>query len=125
MHITVLELLATGMGAIALAPYLRHAQRIRLQSDALATPFVLARHGAHSPTLMLAHHQLLQDDRYLAVAANADIQHLDGDSNAFSDSVSRALWERFRLLCRAANIQPVRVQVPEHALALLRSGSWE
>ena len=120
MHITVLELLATGMGAIALAPYLRHAQRIRLQSDALATPFVLSRHGAHSPTLMLAHHQLLQDDRYLAVAANADIQHLDGDSNAFSDSVSRALWERFRLLCRAANIQPVRVQVPEHALALLR-----
>ena len=120
MHITVLELLATGIGAIALAPYLRHAQRIRLQSDALATPFVLSRHGAHSPTLMLAHHQLLQDDRYLAVAANADIQHLDGDSNAFSDSVSRALWERFRLLCRAANIQPVRVQVPEHALALLR-----
>jgi hypothetical protein len=120
LHITVLELLATGLGAIVLAPYLRHAQRIRLQSDALATPFVLSRHGAHSAMLMLAHHRLLQDDRYAAVAANADIQHLDGDSNAFSDSVSRGLWQRFLLLCRAANIQPVRVQVPQHALELLR-----
>ena len=119
LHITVLELLATGLGAIVLAPYLRHAQRIRLQSDALATPFVLSRHGAHSTMLMLAHHQLLQDDRYAAVAANADIQHLDGDSNPFSDSVSRGLWQRFLLLCRAANIQPVRVQVPQHALELL------
>ena len=120
LHITVLELLATGLGMIVLAPYLSHAQRIILQSDALATPFVLSRHGAHSPMLMLAHHHLLRDDRYAAVAANADIQHLDGDSNPFADSVSRALWQRFQLLCRAANIQPVQVPVPQHALALLR-----
>ena len=55
-------------GAITLAPYLRHAQRIRLQSDALATPFVLSRHRAHSPMLQLAHHKLLQDAEYAAVA---------------------------------------------------------
>jgi hypothetical protein len=120
LHITVLELLATGLGAIALAPYLRHAERIVLQSDALATPFVLSRHSAHSPTLMLAHHQLLQNDQYVAVTENADIQHLDGDSNPFADSVSRALWQRFALLCRAANIQPVEVRMPQHALDLLR-----
>ena len=120
LHITVLELLASGVGAITLAPYLRHAQRIRLQSDALATPFVLSRQRARSPMLQYAHHQLLQDPRYKAVADNADIQHLDGDSNPFSDSVSRALWPRFQLLCRAAGIQPVHVPVPAHARALLQ-----
>ena len=120
LHITVLELLASGLGAITLAPYLRHAQRIRLQSDALATPFVLSRHSARSAMLQLAHHELLQDASYSAVAANADVQHLDGDNNPFSDSVSRALWPRFQLLCRAANIRPVQVPVPAHALALLR-----
>ena len=120
LHITVLELLASGLGAITLAPYLRHAQRIRLQSDALATPFVLSRHRAHSPMLQLAHHRLLQDDEYAAVASNAEIQHLGGDMNPFSDAVSRNLQDRFRLLCRAANIQPVRVQVPERAHNLLR-----
>jgi hypothetical protein len=85
LHITVLELLASGVGAIT-----------------------------------LAHHQLLKDPRYEAVADNAEIQHLDGDDNPFSDSVSRALWPRFQLLCRAANIQPVHVPVPARALALLR-----
>jgi hypothetical protein len=88
LHITVLELLASGLGAITLAPYLRHAQRIRLQSDALATPFVLSRHRARSPMLQFAHHELLKDQHYRAVATNADIQHLDGDDNPFSDSVS-------------------------------------
>ena len=119
LHITVLELLATGLGAITLAPYLKHAQRVRLQSDALATPFVLSRHRAHSPTLMLAHHELLQDDRYVSVAANAEVQHLGGDMNPYSDSVSRALWQRFQLLCRASNIQPVQVRVPQRAHDLL------
>jgi hypothetical protein len=120
LHITVLELLASGLGSITLAPYLRHAQRIRLQSDALATPFVLSRHRAHSPMLQLAHHRLLQDDEYAAVALNAEIQHLGGDMNPFSDAVSRNLMDRFRLLCRAANVQPVQVQVPKRALDLLR-----
>ena len=59
---------SSGLGAITLAPYLRHAQRIRLQSDALAPPFVLSRHRAHSPMLQLAHHKLLQDAEYAAVA---------------------------------------------------------
>ena len=120
LHITVLELLATGLGAITLAPYLMHARRVRLQSDALATPFVLSRHRAHSPTLMIAHHALLQDDQYLAVAANAEVQHIGGDMNPYSDSVSRALWQRFQLLCRASNIQPVQIQVPQRAHDLLR-----
>jgi hypothetical protein len=57
--------------------------------------------------LQLAHHRLLQDDEYAAVASNAEIQHLGGDMNPFSDAVSRNLQDRFRLLCRAANIQPV------------------
>ena len=53
------------------------------------------------------------------MASNAEIQHLGGDMNPFSDAVSRNLQDRFRLLCRAANIQPVRVQVPERAHNLL------
>jgi hypothetical protein len=58
---------------------------------AVATPFVLSRHRAHSPMLQLAHHRLLQDDEYAAVASNAEIQHLGGDMNPFSDAVSRNL----------------------------------
>ena len=119
LHITVLELLATGVGAITLAPYLKHAQRVRLQSDALATPFVLSRHRPRSTMLQFAHHALLDDYHYQTVTANAEIQHLAGDCNPFSDSVSRALWPRFQLLCRAANVQPVHVPIPAHAIALL------
>ena len=70
--------------------------------------------------LQFAHHALLQDAHYQAVAANAEIQHLDGDDNPFSDSVSRALWPRFQLLCRAVNIRPMHVPVPAHAIALLQ-----
>ena len=121
LHITVLELCATCVGAIVFAPYLAHARRIRLQSDALATPFVLSRHRAHSPMLSLAHHLFLRNKRYNDVAAVADVQHIGGDTNVFGDAVSRNLLERFRLLCRAANIRPLRIQVPEAALDILHT----
>ena len=121
LHITVLELCATCVGAIVFAPYLAHARRVRLQSDALATPFVLSRHRAHSPMLSLAHHLFLRNKRYNDVAAVADVQHIGGDTNVFGDAVSRNLLERFRLLCRAANIRPLQIQVPEAALDILHT----
>eukprot|EP00965_Chrysotila_dentata_P132699 4387905-Pleurochrysis_carterae.AAC.1 len=51
LHITALELLATGFNAIAFAEYFANAWDVVLMSDALATPWVLARKKARSDDL--------------------------------------------------------------------------
>ena len=120
LHITVLELLATGINAIVFAPYFRGAERVTLLSDALATPYALTRQTERSPMLMLAHHALLADAQFQEVAEVATCGHLAGDSNPYADAVSRAEWRRFRQLCRAAGIRPMELPVPPHVHALMR-----
>ena len=120
LHITVLELLATGINAIVHEPYLEGAGAITLLSDALATPYALTRQSERSPMLVMAHHALLADPQFAAVAEVADCGHLSGDCNPFSDAVSRAEWRRFFALCRAAGVRPREVAVPERVHLLLR-----
>jgi hypothetical protein len=84
-----------------------------MQSDALATPFVLTKHKTRSLNMATAHHLLLQQERYRNVARCASISHLFGDSNPFSDAVSRSLWKRFFALCSAMKVTPVEVQAPQ------------
>ena len=112
LHITVLEMLATCGSAMAFRAYLSSASHVLLQADGLATPYVLSRHTAKSAMLEMVHHLQLRDRDYMEVAAKADIVHLNGDANVFSDAVSRALWARFFALCRAVNVRPMRVATP-------------
>ena len=94
MHITVLELLATGLNAIVFADHFRGAERVVLLSDALATPYALTQHSQHSTALMIAHQALLADALFTETAELAECAHLSGDCNAFSDAVSRGEWLR-------------------------------
>eukprot|EP00965_Chrysotila_dentata_P178526 5896083-Pleurochrysis_carterae.AAC.1 len=48
LHISALELLATGFNAIAFADHLSPSWRVVFLSDALATPYVLVREHPRS-----------------------------------------------------------------------------
>lgn len=117
----MLELLATGGSALAFCSYLRASANVLLQSDGLATPYVLSRHRGRSPMLSAAHYALLRLDAFNEVAQKARITHLDGDSNVFGDAVSRSLWPRFFALCRAISVRPVQVQAPPQLVDLIET----
>ena len=112
LHITALEMLATGGSTMAFRQHAASAERILLQSDSLATPSVLAAQKSKSAALALIHSALLDDPAYTDIAERALIAHLDGDSNPFADYVSRSLWERFFALCRAVGVRPVWLPAP-------------
>jgi hypothetical protein len=119
LHITVLELLATGGSAMRFRAHVVGARRVLLQSDSLATAFVLSRHKSRSDALALAHHELLGDADYVAVAEQADIAHLGGDKNVFADAISRAEWSRFFALCRAIGVRPVNLRPPPRLVPMI------
>ena len=96
LHISVLELLATGFSTIIFTPLLPPgAKRLTHGADATATVTTLTRETESSEILMLTHHALLQCDQFKALAPRADLGHLRGDSNLGADAVSRALWDTF------------------------------
>lgn len=109
LHITVFELLATGGSAMTFESFIAHADRKLYLADALATPFVLARHKGRSDMLTMAHHELLAQPQYTNAMEHAVIDHFAGDCNVFSDAVSRSLWKRFELLCQSLVVQPKQV----------------
>lgn len=119
LHITVLEMLATGGSAMAFHRHLLGADQIVLQSDALATPYILSRHKAKSEMLALTHHALLANPTFADVAQRAMIAHLSGDCNPFADAISRALWERFYALCRVISVRPVEVAPPPALIKII------
>ena len=121
MHITVLELLATGLNAIVFASHFRGAQRVVLLSDALATPYALTQHSQHSTALMITHQALLADALFAETAELAECAHLSGDCNAFSDAVSRGEWPRFMDLCRSVGVTAMQLPVPPRVIALVSS----
>lgn len=121
LHITVLELLATGFNAIVFAPILQRQRQVVLLSDALATPFTLTRQSARSPMLSFAHQQLLSNESFNAVAAVSKCGHLAGDSNVASDACSRWNMEVLSQVCAQWGISAERVTVPEEAVAIFDS----
>jgi len=68
LHITTLEFLTTGFGAMTFGPFLPPGARIVLRTDALVTPHVLTRESQKSETLAFAHHRLLQAPAFAEVA---------------------------------------------------------
>jgi hypothetical protein len=118
LHITVLELLATGGSALAFATHL-YTPVVHLQSDALATPYVLTKHKTRSTNLALAHDLLLAQPAYRQVARSALIAHLFGDCNVMSDAVSRSLWKRFFALCGAMRVTPIEIATPTALVTII------
>lgn len=118
LHITALELLATGINAITFSDQLSHHRHVRLLSDALATPYVLTRHRARSPVLAYIHRALLRDPSFSALAEVAEIAHVWGDANCAADYASRLKTEELAQLCERLGVRMVRVQPPAAAMNL-------
>ena len=121
LHITVLELLATGGSAMAFEPHTRLAHDVVLQSDALATPCVLSRHKTRSPNLAMAHHLLLRERPFRDMSGRASIGHLFGHGNPFSDAISRSLWRRFHALCGSIGVRPVLIETPPPLITIIET----
>ena len=119
LHITALELLATGVNAIVFEPYLRECRRITLLSDALATPFILSRHRARSSALSAIHRDLLSSHAFQRVAERAEIAHFAGISNVAADACSRWNMPVLRQLCVQIGVTPTRVEIPPEALRIV------
>ena len=118
LHITALELLATGLNAIIFAPYLEQQRRVLLMSDALCAPYVLQKH-ARSPALGNIHRRLMDNVSFNKVAERAQCVHCSGDANLAADCASRYKVELLRVLCRHLGVRMVRVEVPPAATQLL------
>jgi hypothetical protein len=119
LHITVLELLATGFSMILFAPYLTRFQRVVFLSDALATPYTLARHTERSEMLTLAHHLVMRHPAYATLEGIAEVAHLSGEHNPLADCVSRGFDQRFSQLCAQLRVKPILVEVTGEVLAML------
>lgn len=119
LHITTLEFLATGFGAMTFGPFLPPGARIILRTDALVTPHVLTRESQKSETLAFAHHRLLQAPAFAEVAMVAEVTHGFGETMALDDAVSRSLWPRFRALCAALRVRPTRLVLSDDCSRIL------
>eukprot|EP00965_Chrysotila_dentata_P157058 5188430-Pleurochrysis_carterae.AAC.1 len=119
LHITSLELLATGFNAMAFATYLVGSWDVVLMSDALATPRVLVRKRARSDSMHAVLQSLLADETYAKVAENARVAHLNGDCNSMADAVSRGEWPRFHDLCAQLHLRATPVSLPLQCVAIL------
>jgi hypothetical protein len=120
LHITALELLATGINAITFAPYIAGCRRAVLLSDALATPFTLTRHNAKSPALAGIHRDLLALPEFASVAELAECCHFAGVSNVAADAVSRWKMSELMQLCSQLGIKPQRISTPPSAHTLVQ-----
>ena len=120
LHITVLELLASGFSAIVFHRAIGPTAELALGADAMATPATLADETESSAMLMAAHHELLDSSTFTDAASRSSIGHLRGDSNLASDAVSRSLWAKFHLLCRQLRVRPRELAVPQECLDILQ-----
>ena len=112
LHISVLEMLASGFSAIIFGSQLGSSARLTLGADALATPYALATDSERSEMLIETHHALLERNEYNRVAPLIQIGHLRGDANLASDAVSRNLREVMALLSKNLRLRLVNLPVP-------------
>ena len=119
LHITVLELLATGFSTMIFSAQLPPQLRLTLGADASATVTTFTKETETSEMLVHAHHLFLNSTEFKTASARVDLGHLRGDSNIASDLVSRGLWKQFYRLCHDLRIRPVQLEVPKPCLRIL------
>ena len=125
LHITALELLAIGIGALTLAPYLPPEAHVVFLSDASTAVGVLTSHSARSAVLRAIHTMLLAHPTFAELSDRAACAHVSGLSNVAADLASRGQLSRLLLLCAQAKIKAERVPVhPEGANLLQEATAW-
>ena len=110
LHITVLELLASGFSAIIFAPLVPPANRLLLQMDATSAFYTLAHETERSPVLMYAHHRLLESRAFAAAAERSDAAHLGGSGNIAGDAASRSYDTLLAEVARRARVRLIRLE---------------
>ena len=121
LHISVLELLATGFSVMTFPSHVPPTARLTLGADASATVTTLTRESESSDSLIVAHHQLLNTPAFQRGALRTDLGHLFGDANIASDLVSRAKWREFFALCNNVNVAASQVPLPAVCHSILES----
>lgn len=121
LHISVLEMLATGFSTILFrtAHSLPSQAELVLGADATATVTSLTTDSENSEMLIIAHHALLRSAAYQAGAEHTSVGHLRGDSNDAADAVSRNLRDRFFALCKRLKVRPKELNVTEECRDIL------
>ena len=117
--ISALELMAALVNIMVMWPSLRGFDAVLHECDALATPQVLTRDSARSPTLQIGM-VLAQDQPVFVEAATSGrygMSHTYGDRNVPSDLVSRKYMAQFFALMRALRLRPreLRLDASHHA----------
>ena len=121
--ISALELMAALVNIMILWPTLRGFDAILHECDALATPQVLTRDSARSPTLQIGI-VLAQDHATFVEAATSGrygMSQIYGDRNVPSDLVSRKYMVQFFALMRALRLRPRELHLDESHHAFIET----
>ena len=119
LHISVLEMLATGFSTIIFQAQLPPGAELVLGADATATATSLTLHSQRSEMLMTTDQELLGNPAFDEARRRTSLGHLRGDANEAADAVSRAKWETFHALCKRLRIRPTQLAVPDDCHAIL------
>ena len=119
LHISVLELLASGFSCMIYADHTGPEASLELGADALATVTTLVNDSERSEMLTITHHALLGSPHFRRASQNASASQLRGDANLAADAVSRGEWATFFNLCRDLRIRPTQLPVPPECRAIL------
>ena len=119
LHITVLELLASGFSNIIFDEHVGPSALLALGADASTTCTTLALDSERSDMLVITHHALLGCPRFQRAAERSQIGHFRGDANLAADAVSRSEWATFHRLCKDLRIRPVQLPVPDECHSIL------
>jgi len=119
LHITVLEMLASGFSCIIFGRRLGPHAQLVLGADALATPYALTRDSESSEMLVETHHALLECSDFNKAASITSIGHLRGDANLASDAVSRNKKDTLAKLAKDLRIRLTPLPFPASCQAVL------
>jgi hypothetical protein len=123
LPIAVLEFVAAGANAVHFEPRLRGALAVRLEVDAIATPYAL-RSGAHSHAMRAVHDVLVgssQWKRLTAPGKSLQVAHTYGESNVVSDAASRNYREVLARVFEQLGVRGRQVELTKAARAFVHA----
>ena len=119
-HITLLEFVAMCVSVIVFARCLGGFARIVILSDALATPYTLARGRPRSALLRSGLTRLCLTEEHRLIAERADTAHLSGKANIPSDLASRGRFDELHEVALQLGVKAKRLELDEHAIKFIR-----
>ena len=111
LHISVLELLASGFSTMIFRRILPPKAELVLGADASATVTSLVLHSQSSEALIDAHQTLLASPTFCDAQRHTSLGQLRGDANEAGDSVSRGKWDTFFSLCKRVRVRPQQMHL--------------